>query len=83
MIHITCTQKMIGEGEGSKRSTIPNAKTVERIHNLIKNGADWDKIYQDIFTNNTLLKKKIKNKKTKQIWNNGTKSRIDWLQMKV
>ena len=72
MIHITCTQKMIEEGEGSKRSTIPNAKTAERIHNLIRNGADWDKIYQDIFTNNALLKKKIKNKKNKmdlEQWN--------------
>ena len=72
MIHITCTQKMIEEGEGSKRSTIPNAKTAGRIHNLIRNGADWDKIYQDIFTNNALLKKKIKNKKNKmdlEQWN--------------
>ena len=65
MIHITCTQKMIEEGDGSKRSTIPNKKTAERIHNLIRNGANWDKIYQDILSNDALLKMKIKNKKNK------------------
>ena len=56
---------MIEGGEGSKRSIIPNPKTAEHIDNLTRNGADWDKIYQDIFTNNALLKKKIKNKKNK------------------
>ena len=71
MIHITYTQKMIEEGEGSKRSIIHNAKTAERIHNLIRNGADSDKIYRDIFTNNSLLKKKIKkkNKMDLEQWN--------------
>ena len=61
-IKIQCKHRKIDDEITNKRSTIPNPKTAELIHEQIRKGSDWNKIDKEIYSNPKMLKKKVKNK---------------------